>query len=240
MPDSLPSSALAPTLSDRRPWPWAGAAFIAIATIHLASQLFDLDVLNNVTQVFLMPALAATVVLAAASPRSQLVRLLLVSLFFSWLGDSVPRFLHGDPGFLAMVGFFLIAQVVFIVALWPHRSRSILRKPVLLLPYLAFFGLLIAVCAPNAGSLLVPVIFYGLTLLTMAVLSTGLGPVAALGGALFFLSDGLIAFRSFSDFLLPQHGFLVMLTYIAAQAILAYAFVTHARSSAVTSGETAS
>jgi hypothetical protein len=84
------------------------------------------------------------------------------------------------------------------------------------------------------------VIFYGLTLLTMAVLSTGLGPVAALGGALFFLSDGLIAFRSFSDFLLPQHGFLVMLTYIAAQAILAYAFVTHARSSAVTSGETAS
>ena len=87
--------------------------------------------------------------------------------------------------------------------------------------------MLIALCAPNAGPLLVPVIVYGLALVTSAVLATGFSTIAGIGGAIFFVSDGLIALRSFAGITLPQHGFLVMLTYITAQVLIAYAVVSH-------------
>ncbi len=172
-----------------------------------------------------MPLLAAGVMAATRSPRSRLVKLLLLSLFFSWLGDALPRLMSGDAGFLTMVGFFLLAQFVFIVALWPYRKSSVLGSPVFLVPYVAFFVMLLAVCGPKAGGLLGPVIVYGLALMTMAILSTGHGTLAGIGGAIFFVSDALIAVRSFSDIRLPEHGFLVMATYIAAQLLLAIAIV---------------
>jgi hypothetical protein len=59
----------------------------------------------------------------------------------------------------------------------------------------------------------------------MAVLATGLGWVAGIGGALFFLSDSFIALRAFADVTLPAHGFWVMLTYILGQTLLVLAVV---------------
>lgn len=199
--------------------------FGANAVTHLAAQLLDNDPLSDITQVLLMPLLAAGVLAATRSPRSRLVKLLLLSLFFSWLGDALPRLMSGDAGFLTMVGFFLLAQFVFIAALWPYRKSSVLGSPVFLVPYVAFFVMLLAVCGPKAGGLLGPVIVYGLALMSMAILSTGLGTLAGFGGAIFFVSDALIAIRSFGDIRLPEHGFLIMSTYIAAQLLLAIAFV---------------
>lgn len=197
------------------------------AVVHLAAQLLDHDQLSDITQVLLMPLLAAGVLVASRSPRSRLVKLLLLSLFFSWLGDALPRLMSGDAGFLTMVGFFLLAQFVFIAALWPYRKSSVIGSPVFLVPYVAFFVMLLAVCGPKAGGLLGPVVVYGLALMTMAILSTGLGTLAGVGGAIFFISDALIAVRSFGEIRLPEHGFLVMSTYIAAQLLLAIAFVRH-------------
>ena len=79
---------------------------------------------------------------------------------------------------------------------------------------------LVALCREGAGDLLVPVVVYGVALAAMAVLATGLGPVAGVGGAVFMLSDSLIALRAFADVELPAHSFWVMLTYVAGQALL--------------------
>ena len=69
--------------------------------------------------------------------------------------------------------------------------------------------------------MLVPVLVYGACLGTMAVLSTGVNRVTAVGGALFLVSDGLIALDAFvPGFGLPVQGFWVMATYVAAQALL--------------------
>ena len=65
-----------------------------------------------------------------------------------------------------------------------------------------------------------------LPVVTMAVLATGLGWVAGIGGALFFVSDSLIALRAFADVTLPAHGFWVMLTYIVGQTLLVLAVVS--------------
>ena len=73
----------------------------------------------------------------------------LVALGFSWLGDLVPSLVGDDAAFLVMVGFFLLAQVAYVVAFAPDVRRSVVhRRPVLLLPYAAVLvGLVAAVRA---------------------------------------------------------------------------------------------
>ncbi|WNV87894.1 lysoplasmalogenase [Umezawaea sp. Da 62-37] len=200
----------------------AGALFAVLSVGHLVAQLVGAGGTARITQCLLMPVLAAVVWFATAgAPRARLVRLVLVALAFSWLGDSVPALFSGDARFLVMVGLFLCAQVVYAVAFWPSRRRSVLRRPALVWYVLAFGALLVS-CAPGAGGLLVPVIGYGLCLALMAVLATGVNRLVAVGGALFFVSDGLIALDAFAKWYDPPvPGFWVMLTYLSAQALIA-------------------
>ena len=121
-----------------------------------------------------------------------------------------------------MIAFFLLAQVAYIAAFLPFRGRSVLHvHRGWLLAYVAAVAALVLACAPGAGALLAPVLVYGACLGTMAVLSTGVNRLTAVGGALFLVSDGLIALDAFVDgFGLPAQGFVVMATYVAAQALI--------------------
>lgn len=198
------------------------AGFAVVALVHLVAQLAGRDLLADGTQVLLMPLLAGTLWCETRAPRSRLVSLTLVALALSWLGDTAPKLADGDASFLLMVGFFLLAQAAYITAFWPFRRRSVLhvRRP-LLLAYLAVVAGLVAACVGGAAGMLVPVLVYGACLGTMAVLSTGLNRLTAVGGALFLVSDGLIALDAFAPaFDLPAHGFWVMATYVAAQALI--------------------
>ncbi|WP_017593924.1 lysoplasmalogenase family protein [Nocardiopsis potens] len=199
------------------------AAFLLLTAVHLAVQLLGAGAWDRPTQVLLMPALALAVLAAADRPRSRPVAPLLAALFFSWLGDSLPALTAGDTAFLLMVGGFLAAQLVYVLAFWPYRDQSVLlRRRWLLAPYLGAVAALVWLCAPHAGGLLVPVLVYGLVLGLAAVLATGAGAWTAAGGALFLASDGLIALRAFvPGFALPLDGFWVMAAYCAAQALLA-------------------
>lgn len=91
-------------------------------------------------------------------------------------------------------------------------------------------GLLIWLCAPKAGALLVPVLIYGFALGTMAVLASGVHPLTAIGGALFLISDGLIAVGAFRpDLEIPASGFWVMSTYLIGQGLIAAGVLRRAR-----------
>lgn len=195
--------------------------FAVLAFAHLAAQLSGVAKVATVTQWLVMPALAVAVWYTTAAPRNRLPRLLLLALGFSWLGDSVPSLFDGDARFLTMVGLFLCAQITYIVAFWPAWRRSVLRKPAVAAYVLAFAALL-ASCAPGAGGLLVPVVCYGLCLTLMAVLATGVHPLTAAGGAVFLVSDGLIALEAFAGWYDPPvPGFWVMVTYLVGQALIA-------------------
>lgn len=205
----------------------AGAAFTAVALVHLGAHLADLATLARASQWLLMPLLALALAAATTAPRGRLVRLTLVSLVFSWLGDTAPDIVTDDASFIVMVGFFLVAQAVFVIAFWPYRHASVLspsqpaRRRALAAPYLlALVGLVVA-CAPGAGGLLVPVVIYGTTLALMAALATGVGRLVPVGGAVFVVSDSLIALDAFVEgWALPGQGFWVMATYIAAQVLI--------------------
>ena len=210
----------------------AAPAFAADAIVHLAAQLAGAGTVAAVTQWLLMPLLAAAFRSATAGGL-----LVLAALGFSWLGDTVPALFAGDTRFLAMVGLFLCAQVTYIVAFLPDRRRSVLRRPALL-GYVAAFGVLLVSCAPGAGGLLVPVICYGVCLTLMAVLATGVHPLTGVGGAVFFVSDGLIALDAFASWYAPPvPAFWVMLTYVVGQALIV-AGVVRARSAVISRAPT--
>src|SRR5690625_1570996 len=164
-----------------------------VAVVHQTGLLGGLTLRALCTQVLLMPALAGVLLSGTTGSRGRLVRLVLVALLFTWLGDSVPRFTTGDTSFLLMVGFFLSAQLVYVVALWPYRHASLLRRPAALVPYGAFGILIVVLCAPQTGALLPAVAVYAAVIVAMAVLATGLGRLAGTGAELVAAPDALIA-----------------------------------------------
>lgn len=205
---------------------WA-AAFLLAGLVHLGALVAGADTVADVSQALLMPALAGFVATATRWPRGHLVRWTLAALGASWLGDSLPALLEGDASFLAMVGCFLLAQVAYVVAFAPHaRSSVAYRRPLGLVAYAAVLVGLVAWCAPHAGAMLVPVAVYGGCLVAMAVLSTGVSRLAGVGGAVFVLSDSLIALDHFvPGWHLPGQDVWVMVTYLVGQALIAVAVV---------------
>lgn len=213
------------------------AVLVLLTLVHLAAQLVAPDgTVASVTQPLLMPSLAVVLLAGTEAPRPPMVRVVLVALFFSWLGDTVPRFLDGDAAFGAMLGCFLLAQVAYVVAFRRPRRQPLPTRPALTVPYLVAYGVLVAACFDGAGPLIVPVMVYGGALVTMAILATGLGRVAGIGGAVFMLSDSLIALHAFAGLDLPAHSFWVMLTYVVGQALLVVAVRERASVQASNSG----
>lgn len=223
--------------------PAAWGALALLTLVHLVAHLTGAPALADTTQWFLMPLLAGCLWLATRpSPggarRSRLVRLVLVALGFSWLGDAAPDLADGDAAFLVMVGFFLCAQVTYTLAFWPFRAGSVLRRPLALAPYALALVALVVACAPGAGSLLVPVLVYGVALVATAVTSTGVDRLAGVGGAVFLVSDALIALHAFAPWYdLPAHGFWVMLTYVAGQVLLVLGVLRRERRESVAAAE---
>lgn len=217
--------------------PAALATFVVVALVHLGAQATAPGgVVADLTQVLLMPALAWTLLTGTADPKSRLVRLTLLALALSWLGDTLPRFVEegGDLGFGLMLGAFLLAQVAYVVAFLPFVGRSILRtRPALLAAYLLPLVLLLWLMSGTSGTFMIGIGVYGITILAMAVLATGLDRVAATGAIAFLVSDALIALRAFAAVELPLHGLWVMLTYVVAQALIVTAVAHHDRAAAV-------
>lgn len=199
-----------------------------LALVHLAAQALHAQGTADLTQVLLMPALAAVLWTATRAPRPRLVRLALLALALSWAGDTLPRFVDGQAQFLAMLGSFLLAQLVYALAFLPRWRRSVLTRPPRMLPYVAAVVVIVGLCAPAASALLPAVIVYALAICAMAVLATGLGRLGAVGGAVFVVSDALIALNTFEVLALPAHSVWVMATYIAAQVLLVLAVIRDA------------
>lgn len=200
------------------------AAYVVLTLVHLGAQAAAVQRLADVTQWLAMPLLVVAVV-AATRERPEtdgrLTRLTVVALFFSWLGDTLPDVV-GDDGFLVMVGMFLLAQIAYAAAFWPSWRASVLAPPRWrALLYLLVIVVLFVLCAPGAGSLLGPVAVYAVCLGLMAVLATGVHSLTGVGGALFLVSDGLIAIGQFASGLAPPgNAFWVMATYLVAQLLI--------------------
>lgn len=200
-----------------------------VAITHLIAQLFGARTLADGSQVLLVPALAGVVWSARLLPaRAWSTRVYAVALLLSWLGDSLPRLVDGENSFIVMVALFLLAQVCFSVT-YVLLTRS-WPAVLVMAAYVLVFGTLYLLCAPGAGGMLPLVTAYGLLLVTAGALSSTVSLVTGIGGAVFVVSDALIALNRFMPgYAVPQNDFLVMLTYIGAQLLIAYGLLRRAQ-----------
>jgi uncharacterized membrane protein YhhN len=126
----------------------------------------------------------------------------------------------GDAAFTLGLGSFLAGHVAWMAALRPRSTGAL--TPLRAAPYLAAWAGLNAYLWPRTGKDRVPVLVYSAALMgtALAALDTG-DPAVATGGALFLVSDTLLALEKFAGVEIPLHEGVVMATYTSAQALLA-------------------
>lgn len=163
----------------------------------------------------LMPLLAAYVAVRRG-PRP-----LIAALLLGWGGD-VFLLSSDDGAFLAGMGCFAAGHLCYLTLFRRHRARA---APAV--GYGLVLAVTLALLWPGLpADLRVPVAVYSLLLAAMAYRASALGVLAGVGGALFLLSDTLIATGVAEWPRPPAADLWIMLTYIAAQALLTAGILT--------------
>jgi len=202
------------------------ADLAAIATGHVSWRLL--------TKPPLMLLLAGAVI--ASRPRLDLGRqLLVVALAFSAIGDWL---LLGpsDSAFVAGTLAFAASHVAYIACFVAIGGPTglVRRRPWLVVPYLLAWGGATAVLWPHLAALRPVAVPYSFLLTAMAVVALDLvghtrrraAIAVAIGAAIYMSSDTNIALARFDPALAPPHAdFLIMLTYLAAQTLMAAGIV---------------
>ncbi|MET0956059.1 MAG: lysoplasmalogenase family protein, partial [Cryobacterium sp.] len=133
---------------------------LVVSVIHLGAILLGQNDVVAWTKPLLMPALAIGLIWGAPQRRSPVVVLGVLALFLSWVGDVTLRW------FVVGLIFFLLAHIVYLV-LFVTRL-AVRRMPWWAAAYLVWLGVLLLILAPHTGSLLIPVVAYGVVLSAMA------------------------------------------------------------------------
>ena len=183
-------------------------------------------------------ALAATDALLAATGRDRqrwLTKPLLMPVLMAGRDRPTQRALAlGGAGDMALLGggetaftaglvSFLAGHVAWIIALRQRPRGGRLRaRSALAASQVAVFGAMNAYLWKRTGKDRLPVLVYSSALLAMSLAALDSGsPRTAAGGALFLVSDTLLALEKFGGLHVPAHEGLVMATYTSAQALLA-------------------
>jgi uncharacterized membrane protein YhhN len=193
-------------------------AYVAVAVNVMVAKLVHADVACLVGILLAMPLLAGFLLASRRQP-SRAICLVLVSLFFSWLGDWVGDII--EPHVLVKGVFFCVAHLCYIAAFWPFRSNGVMRRPRYLAGYVVVVTLLLMWIPPYAGRLAPALVVYGVVLGVMAVLATGVHPLTGVGGTIFAFSDMAIAVSAFVfPYRFGADGFVMISTYLLAQLMI--------------------
>ncbi|MEV4743670.1 lysoplasmalogenase [Streptomyces sp. NPDC049555] len=192
------------------------AAFGAVAAAHLGALLAHATALAHLTKPALMPLLAAAVLLHGGS------RLLAAALLCGCAGDVLLQ-ADGRTPFLVGMAAFAAGHLCYLALFARHGTSSGSRTYRLAVAYAAAWLATVALLWPGLeAGMRLPVVLYSLLLTAMALAATRAGVWAAAGGLLFLVSDSLLAGGLAGWPQAPAAQFWVMLTYAAAQALLAY------------------
>ncbi len=189
----------------------ATGVFVALAAADALLAGAGRDRQRWLTKPLLMPVL-----MAGSDRRSR------PALALGGAGD-VALLGSGDAAFTAGLACFLAGHIAWIRALRQRPGGGRLRaRPALAVPYLGAFAGLNAYLWPRTGKDRIAVLAYSTALLAMSLTALDSGSRrAAAGGALFLISDALLALEKFGGIELPAHEGLVMASYTTAQALLA-------------------
>ncbi|MEQ6167901.1 lysoplasmalogenase [Ekhidna sp. MALMAid0563] len=208
--------------------------YIAVSVANVIAKVIPSEELDQFTKPLLMPLLMFYVYRSSIGKTTLRILLLSGALLFSWLGDVVLMYQADERFFMAGIGLFLIAQVIYVVVL----RRSSYQKPVFnliqMLPFLVYGGLLFYLLLP-AGDFTIPIVIYGAVIMTMVIMarlregntSQESYRLALYGSLLFVLSDSILSINAFHTSI-PYAGVFIMATYCAAQLLLVKGLLGHA------------
>jgi uncharacterized membrane protein YhhN len=164
-------------------------------------------------------------------------RIIMASLFFSWLGDVSLQIADGniltntssDLFFLVGLGTFLIAHIIYFIAFSiPKGKNSIFNTRIYQTVLVLIYGfIMLYFLYRRLGDMKIPVIVYTSIILLMLLSAlnrygkvNGISYILVVYGALLFvLSDSLIAITKF-QMKINFAGTIIMITYVTAQYLI--------------------
>ncbi|MFE7134751.1 lysoplasmalogenase [Streptomyces sp. NPDC057638] len=192
------------------------AAFAVALLADLGSLLADAQTGHRIAKPLLMPLLAAYTAVRGG-PRP-----LVAALLFGWGGD-VFLLAEAEWAFLVGMGSFALGHVCYLVLFGRDRCPRAAAPG-----YGLALVVVVALLWPDLpADLQVPVAAYAVLLTAMAWRSSALGWLAGAGGALFLVSDLLIAAEVARWPQPPVPNFWIMLLYSAGQALLVLGVLAH-------------
>jgi uncharacterized membrane protein YhhN len=211
-------------------------AFLAAVAGELTGVVTENQLLQYVFKPLLMVTLAMYFIASTSSLQHPFKRFVLLALFFSWLGDIFLIFQKDDnPFFILGLGSFLIAQIFYIIFFHKVKTLENIKSRIWpLVIVVIYYFLLIYLLSPYLGDMRVPVRVYGAVISLMLMVAIHMsflknrkaGLLLAFGALLFVISDSILAIDKFYQ-ALGAAGFLVMITYVAAQFILVEGAARH-------------
>jgi uncharacterized membrane protein YhhN len=203
----------------RTPQKIALIAFVAAATVNVIASGAENHLADLLTKPLLMPLLAIVVWLAVPAPRDR--KLFVAGQLLAAAGD-IALLGSGTVPFLIGMVFFLGCHICYIAAFVRGGAMARLKaRPVVPIAYGLVLVVALAWLWGGLGALAVPIAVYALALTTMAATSSTFGWRIGIGGALFMLSDMLIAVGIADPDAISGPPIWIMLTYVAGQGILA-------------------
>jgi len=205
--------------------------FVVACLVNLAGRIWE-PALAAAVKPALLPLLAVAVLTYALSHKvdGRTLGMLVTAELFGCAGD-ICLLSSAFPFFAAGIGLFLIGHIFYISIFGGRSWKGLGWKvwvPSAIAMALVVAGLLALLKV--SGALLPPMAVYGFVL-TLLIFSTLCGfirfadkrtwGILLCGAVLFTFSDALIAAGTFGVATFALREFVVMLTYLAAQTLLA-------------------
>lgn len=154
--------------------------------------------------------------------------LFLIAQCFAFLGD-VFLLGSGSQYFILGLSSFLIMQLLYTYVFYRQKGIGVYKHRfsigLIILVACVFFAILL----PHTAELKVPVIFYNLSIIGMTIIAVLRWKVkgyyfVVIGALLFLISDATLGYAKFVA-PIEYSGFIVMLTYCAAQLCIAHGYL---------------
>jgi uncharacterized membrane protein YhhN len=215
--------------------------FLIIVIAQLLSIVFGWPLIHQISKPLIVPLLMFYYVRERnreSQPKSQL---LLIALFFSFLGDSLLMYTNKNEAyFMAGLVSFLLSHIGYIFVYRQHKLAEVSNELVGMQRLRFSFPIILAgtglvvVLYPHLGDMLFPVAVYALVIVMMTLnalfrFGSTNSPsfwIVLAGALLFMLSDSILAINKFMN-PFAGAGFIVMLTYITAQYLIVEGLIRH-------------
>jgi uncharacterized membrane protein YhhN len=196
--------------------------FAAFAVIFIATLPFKPYPGNFVIKAIPAISLAVLALVTVSGARGKL---LFTSLLLCAAGDIVLE-IGAEQYFIIGLGFFLIAQIMFIVTF--SRDFKMQRSMIPIIAILAIYALAMAiVMTPSLREMAIPVYFYLVAITLMgifAALRAAKNKLTLYGAVSFIVSDSMIAINKFVT-PVPAADYLVMVTYYLALFLITFGYL---------------